>query len=127
MKARDIPEATEAADPSTSPERLGNIADLYPELHPVLVLNPSCPEDLREWMRSVTPKANEKWEDHLAAERARQQAEAQQRAEAQRQATSSQTTLQRQSSSASSSKPQAQLGRWLVIGIANLTDRKSVV
>lgn len=118
MKARDIPEATEAADPSTSPERLGNIADLYPELHPILVLNPSCPEDLREWMRSVTPKANEKWEDHLAAERARQQAEAQQRAEAQRQATSSQTTLQRQSSSASSSKPQTQLGRWLVIGIA---------
>lgn len=51
MKVRDIPEATEAADPSTSPERLGNIADLYPELHPVLVLNPSCPKDLREWMR----------------------------------------------------------------------------
>ena len=69
-------------------------------------------------MRSVTPKANEKWEDHLAVECARQQAEAQQRAEAQRQTTSSQTTLQRQSSSASSSKPQAQLGRWLVIGIA---------
>ena len=118
MKARDIPEATEAADPSTSPERLGNIADLYPELHPILVLNPSCPEDLREWMRSVTPKANEKWEDHLAAERARQQAEAQQRAAAQRQTTSSQATLQRQSSSASSSKPQTQLGRWMVIGIA---------
>ncbi|WP_454930980.1 variant leucine-rich repeat-containing protein [Actinomyces israelii] len=92
MKIRDIPEATEAADPSTSPERLGNIADLYPELRPVLVLNPSCPEDLREWMRSTTPKADQTWKDHLAAERARQQAEAQQRDEAQRQPTSSQTT-----------------------------------
>ena len=70
MRARDIPEAVEAADPSTSPERLGDIADVYQELHPILVLNPACPDDLRQWIRATTPEANEAWENHLAAERA---------------------------------------------------------
>jgi len=69
MRARDIPEAVEAADPSTSPERLGDIADVYQELHPILVLNPACPDDLRQWIRATTPEANEAWENHLAAER----------------------------------------------------------
>ena len=92
MRAQDIPEAAEAADPSTSPERLGDIADAYPELHPILVLNPACPDDLRQWMRATTPEANEAWEDHLAAERA------------QREAASSQTGRQSQYRSASSNK-----------------------
>ena len=111
MRAQDIPEAAEAADPSTSPERLGNIADLYPELHPVLVLNPSCPEDLREWMRERSREADKAWKDHLAAERARQQAEAQRRAE------SDKTAQPSQPPGASPSK-QSHPGRWLVVIIA---------
>jgi len=112
MRARDIPEAVEAADPSTSPERLGDIADVYQELHPILVLNPACPDDLRQWIRATTPEANEAWENHLAAERA------------QREAASSQTGRQswqiQQSqyrSASSNKKGWERVGRWLVLGV----------
>ena len=112
MRAQDIPEAAEAADPSTSPERLGDIADAYQELHPILVLNPACPDDLRQWIRATTPEANEAWENHLAAERA------------QREAASSQTGRQswqiQQSqyrSASSNKKGWERVGRWLVLGV----------
>ena len=46
----EIPEAAEARDPETSADRLGQLADLYPELCTLIVMNPSCPPELRQWI-----------------------------------------------------------------------------
>lgn len=44
------PEAAEALDDSTSPERLAEIARTHPVLQPLIAANPACPEDTRRWI-----------------------------------------------------------------------------
>lgn len=43
----------EAADPSSAPSLLAEMARLRPDLRPVLWSNPACPEELRGWMQAA--------------------------------------------------------------------------
>lgn len=65
MSSPDRMIAAEAADPSTPAARLGEIADLFPECHEALVLNPSCPPEVRQWVVRHTPAAELAWRAHL--------------------------------------------------------------
>ncbi len=53
------PEASEALDDSTSPERLTEIAETFPELQSLVAVNPSCPERTREWILASNRSAAE--------------------------------------------------------------------
>ena len=49
--------AQEAGDPSTSPERLLELTEKHPQLHRLIVLNPSCPDVARQWILATNPWA----------------------------------------------------------------------
>ena len=70
----EIPEATEARDPETPADRLEQLADLYPELYALIVMNPSCPPDLRQWIIEDrgSKEAAEAWSRHQARQAATQ-------------------------------------------------------
>lgn len=72
----EIPEAAEARDPETSADRLEQLADLYPELYALIVMNPSCPPELRQWIieerGSGSKEAAEAWSRHQARQAATQ-------------------------------------------------------
>lgn len=53
------PEAAEALDDSTSPERLTDIAETFPELQALVAANPSCPEETRAWILEANRSAAE--------------------------------------------------------------------
>lgn len=53
------PEAAEALDDSTSPERLIDIAETFPELQALVAVNPSCPEETRAWVLEANRSAAE--------------------------------------------------------------------
>ncbi|WP_114855095.1 hypothetical protein [Brachybacterium sp. YJGR34] len=59
--------AEEAGDPSTAPERLIELTESRPQLHRLLVLNPSTPEVAREWILATDPWAREAYDAHRAA------------------------------------------------------------
>lgn len=63
MSLKSSPEYAQAHDPATSPQRLGQIADSFPELHEALLDNPSCPPDVRQWILSTNTTAREAWEE----------------------------------------------------------------
>ncbi|MCG7310137.1 hypothetical protein MHY49_11625, partial [Brachybacterium sp. ACRRE] len=54
--------AEEAQDPSTSPERLMELTERHPQLHGLLVENPSCPEVARQWILATNPRVRAKQE-----------------------------------------------------------------
>ncbi|WP_422116749.1 hypothetical protein [Brachybacterium sp. UNK5269] len=58
--------AQEAADPSTSPERLLALAEKHPQLHRLLVLNPSTPEVARQWILATNPWARRAYDQQHA-------------------------------------------------------------
>ncbi|MCR2052807.1 hypothetical protein NSA19_08115 [Actinomyces bowdenii] len=66
----EIPEAAEARNPGTPPERLGDLADAFPELHRLIVVNPACPPDLRSWILEEVkdPMARRAWQAHQKAQ-----------------------------------------------------------
>ena len=70
----EIPEAAEARDPETSADRLEQLADLYPELYALIVMNPSCPPELRQWIieERGSKEAAEAWSRHQARQAATQ-------------------------------------------------------
>lgn len=72
MSDLNAAEAEQARDSSTSPERLGDLADMHPELHPLLLANPSCPTDVRAWILKTNPEAGRAWRQEQERERARQ-------------------------------------------------------
>ena len=72
MSDLNAAEAEQARDSSTSPERLGDLADMRPELHPLLLANPSCPTDVRAWILRTNPEAGRAWREEQERERARQ-------------------------------------------------------
>ena len=72
MSDLNTAEAEQARDSSTSPERLGELADMHPELHPLLLANPSCPTDVRAWILTTNPEAGRAWREEQERERARQ-------------------------------------------------------
>lgn len=51
--------AQEAVDPSTSPERLLELAQHHPELQVPLVLNPSTPQVAKDWILATSAEARE--------------------------------------------------------------------
>lgn len=55
--------AQEASDPSTSPERLLELTEKRPQLHRLLVLNPSTPAVAREWILATNPWAKRAHEE----------------------------------------------------------------
>lgn len=57
--------AQEAGDPSTSPERLLELTEKHPQLHRLIVLNPSCPEVARRWILATNPWAQQAYEQSL--------------------------------------------------------------
>ena len=63
---KETPESAEARNPETSSDRLGQLADLYPELHSLIVTNPSCPPELRRWIIDdyKSKEAAEAWNRH---------------------------------------------------------------
>ena len=70
----EIPEAAEARDPETSADRLEQLADLYPELYALIVVNPSCSPELRLWIieERGSKEAAEAWNRHQARQAATQ-------------------------------------------------------
>lgn len=60
--------AEEAADPSTSPERLLELAQHHPELQVPLVLNPSTPQVAKDWILATSPEARQAHEQAQGAE-----------------------------------------------------------
>lgn len=62
----EIPEAAEARNPDTPPERLEDLADAFPELHRLIVVNPACPPGLRSWILEDVkdPGAQRAWQAH---------------------------------------------------------------
>ncbi|MGP9538641.1 variant leucine-rich repeat-containing protein [Brachybacterium sp. AOP43-C2-M15] len=59
--------AQEAEDPSTDPDRLLELARKHPQLHRLLVLNPSTPEVARQWILATDPWAKRAYEDSREA------------------------------------------------------------
>ena len=59
-------EAEEAGDSSTSPERLVDLTEKRPQLHRLIVLNPSCPDVARQWILATNPWAKQAYEASLA-------------------------------------------------------------
>lgn len=53
------PEAAEALDDQTSPQRLTEIAETFPELQSLVAVHPSCPEDTRAWILQSNRSAAE--------------------------------------------------------------------
>lgn len=45
---------------------------MHPELHPLLLANPSCPTDVRAWILTTNPEAGRAWREEQERERARQ-------------------------------------------------------
>ncbi|WP_147681135.1 hypothetical protein [Actinomyces ruminicola] len=65
--------ANAASSPETSPERLEELADNYPELHARIVVNPACPEGLRQWILSLgSSEVRRAWEQHRSAQQPQQ-------------------------------------------------------
>ena len=60
--------AQEAADPSTSPERLLELTEKHPQLQRLILLNPSCPEVARQWILATNPWAKRAYEENVEAE-----------------------------------------------------------
>ncbi len=58
--------AQEAADPSTSPERLLDLTEKHPQLHRLLALNPSTPEVARQWILATNPWARRAYDQQPA-------------------------------------------------------------
>src|SRR5699024_6936352 len=56
----------EAGDPHTGPERLLELTEKHPQLHRLIVLNPSCPEVARQWILATNPWAKQAYEESLA-------------------------------------------------------------
>lgn len=54
--------AEEAQDPSTSPERLMELTERHPQLHGLLVDNPSCPDVARQWILATSARVRAKRE-----------------------------------------------------------------
>lgn len=52
--------AEEAQDPSTSPERLMELTERHPQLHGLLVENPSCPDVARQWILATNARVRAK-------------------------------------------------------------------
>ncbi|ASK66387.1 hypothetical protein CFK39_11810 [Brachybacterium avium] len=59
--------AEEAGDPSTSAERLLELTEKHPQLHRMIVLNPSCPEVARQWILATNRWAKQAYEASLPA------------------------------------------------------------
>lgn len=55
----------EAGDPHTRPERLLELTEKHPQLHRLIVLNPSCPEVARQWILATNPWAKQAYEASL--------------------------------------------------------------
>lgn len=53
------PEAAEALDDATSPDRLTEIAETFPELQSLVAVNPSCLEETRVWILEANRSAAE--------------------------------------------------------------------
>ena len=51
--------AEEAVDPGTSPERLLELTERHPQLHRLIVSNPSTPEVARQWILATNPWAKQ--------------------------------------------------------------------
>lgn len=49
----------EARDPSTSPQRLLELTQQHPQLHRLIVVNPSCPAVARDWILATDPEARQ--------------------------------------------------------------------
>jgi NCS2 family nucleobase:cation symporter-2 len=68
----DPRDALEAADPSTSPEKLRSLAEKHEDLHTIIVTNPNADADLCDWIREHdNPKVKqvyEKWDGHTHGE-----------------------------------------------------------
>ena len=60
--AEHLSTAEEAADPATSPERLLELTERHPQLHRLLVSNPSTPEVARQWILATNPWAKKAFE-----------------------------------------------------------------
>ena len=54
--------ADEAADPSTSAERLLELAEKHPQLHRLLVMNPSTPDVARDWILATNRWAKQAYD-----------------------------------------------------------------
>jgi hypothetical protein len=54
--------AEEAADPGTSPERLLELTERHPQLHRLIVMNPSTPDVARQWILATNPWAKQAFE-----------------------------------------------------------------
>lgn len=54
--------AEEAADPGTSPERLLELTEKHPQLHRLIVMNPSAPEVARQWILATNQWAKQAYE-----------------------------------------------------------------
>lgn len=65
--------ADEARDPGTSPDRLLDIAHRHPQLHGIVVLNPSCPAVAREWILATNSWARTAYEQAQEQETASQE------------------------------------------------------
>lgn len=59
--------AEEAQDPSTSPERLMELTERHPQLHGLLVENPSCPDVARQWILATNARVRAKQQAQQAA------------------------------------------------------------
>src|SRR5699024_7404825 len=55
----------EAGDQPTRPERLLELTEKHPQLHRLIVLNPSCPEVARRWILATNPWAKQAYEASL--------------------------------------------------------------
>lgn len=62
--------AEEAADPATSPERLLELTERHPQLHRLLVANPSTPDVARQWILATNPWAKKAFEESGAEDAA---------------------------------------------------------
>jgi hypothetical protein len=60
--------AEEAQDPSTSPERLMELTERHPQLHGLLVDNPSCPDVARQWILATNPRVRAKHQPQQSAQ-----------------------------------------------------------
>ena len=54
--------AEEAADPGTSPERLLELTEKHPQLHRLIVMNPSAPEVARQWILATNQWAKQAYD-----------------------------------------------------------------
>lgn len=60
--------AEEADDPSTSPERLLELTEKHPQLHRLIVLNPSSPDVARQWILATNPWAKQAYDASHSAD-----------------------------------------------------------